>query len=231
MKLIDSSIYFQRSCHIEKRGGGAPGARHDFHGGRMHRKASEKRKAILDAAVKVFARKGYHGSRVSDIAREAAVAYGLVYHYFTNKEEILVSIFRERWSLFLDVIRMLDDQKKGTREKLHDIAAFLIDSFRFQPELVEVLTMEVTRNSRFFTESNLDLFKQAFELVEGIIREGQAQHLLRPEADPRMASYVFFGAIETVLTGYVLNTLDKSPEAFEQAKQRVVDIIVNGLAA
>ena len=66
--------------------------------------AADKRRLILDAAIRVFAREGYHRCRVSDIAREANVAYGLVYHYFRSKDEVLDTLFTERWTLLLDAI-------------------------------------------------------------------------------------------------------------------------------
>ena len=68
----------------------------------------DKRRLILDAAIRVFARRGFHACRVSDVADEAGVAYGLVYHYFDSKEEILNTLFRERWQIMLDAIVAID---------------------------------------------------------------------------------------------------------------------------
>ena len=61
----------------------------------------DRRRQILDAAIRVFARQGFNACRVSDIAREANVAYGLVYHYFDSKDQVLNELFVERWSLLL----------------------------------------------------------------------------------------------------------------------------------
>src|SRR5687767_12543485 len=91
--------------------------------------AADKRRLILDAAIRVFARQGFHRCRVSDIAREADVAYGLVYHYFRSKDEVLNTLFSERWALLLEAIEQVDREEAPVREKLHSIASFIIDSY------------------------------------------------------------------------------------------------------
>ena len=90
--------------------------------------SSDKRRVILDAAVRVFARQGFHACRVSDIADEAGVAYGLVYHYFASKDEVLDTLFLERWNVMLELIREVDAEPIAVREKLRAIASFIIDS-------------------------------------------------------------------------------------------------------
>ena len=86
---------------------------------------ADKRQVILDAAVRVFARQGFHTCRVSDIADEAGVAYGLVYHYFSSKEEILDTLFLDRWGLMLDAIAEADRREPTARDKLTAIATFI----------------------------------------------------------------------------------------------------------
>src|SRR5207248_5296578 len=89
----------------------------------------DKRRLILDAAIRVYARKGFHHCRVSDVADESGVAYGLVYHYFNSKEEILNRLFLERWQLMLDAIVEIDSRRDvGARVKLYGVASFIIDS-------------------------------------------------------------------------------------------------------
>ena len=95
--------------------------------------APDKRRLILDAAVRVFARQGFHACRVSDIADEAGVAYGLVYHYFASKDEVLDTLFLERWNVMLELIREVDAQPLPVREKLGAIASFIVDSYQPRP--------------------------------------------------------------------------------------------------
>jgi TetR/AcrR family fatty acid metabolism transcriptional regulator len=106
----------------------------------------DKRNRIVDAAIRVFARLGYHGARISDIAREAGVAYGLVYHYFKNKEQILNTIFEERWSGFLEAVDEIADGPTSTEDKLVSIAALILNAYRVRPEWVKVFVLEIQRS-------------------------------------------------------------------------------------
>src|SRR5207247_1931007 len=105
---------------------------------------------ILDAAIHVFARQGFHACRVSDIADEAGVAYGLVYHYFNSKEQVLNELFTERWSLLLAATEEIDRQPISARQKLDSVARFIIDSYRYEPDLMKVIIVEVTRAANSF---------------------------------------------------------------------------------
>ena len=115
----------------------------------------DRRRQILDAAIRVFARQGFHACRVSDIAREAGVAYGLVYHYFNSKDQVLNELFVERWSLLLAAIEEVDSRPIPPREKLDAVAGFIIDSYRHDPELMKVIIVEVTRAANSFGRTHL----------------------------------------------------------------------------
>ena len=131
--------------------------------------AADKRRLILDAAVRVFARRGFNGCRVSDIADEAGVAYGLVYHYFRSKDEVLDTLFLERWNVMLDVIRELDARDVAPRDKLHAITSFIVDSYRHDPELMKVIIVEVTRAANSFGQTHLAKIREAYTLIAGIV--------------------------------------------------------------
>src|SRR5881409_1267602 len=117
--------------------------------------AVDKRRQILDAAITVFARQGFNACRVSDIADEAGVAYGLVYHYFDSKEQVLNELFTERWSLMLAAIDEVDGQPLSGREKLDRVAGFIIESYRHDRELMKVIIVEVTRSAHSFGRTHL----------------------------------------------------------------------------
>src|ERR671916_1227654 len=135
--------------------------------------APDKRRMILDAAVRVFARQGFHHCRVSDVADEAGVAYGLVYHYFTSKEEILNTLFLERWQIMLDAIAEIDARPVPAREKLHAVAGFIIDSYRHDPDLMKVIIVEVTRAANSFGAVHIGKIGEAYALIRGVVEKAQ----------------------------------------------------------
>ena len=196
----------------------------------------DKRALILDAAIKVFARKGYHGCRVSDIAREADIAYGLVYHYFTNKEEILRTIFEERWSGFLELVDEIAARDTSVEDKLVSIAALMLNAYRVRPDWVKVLVLELQRSSRFAEPGQIRAVGLLFQSVARILRAGQDAGELRPDLDPDVACYVFIGALEIVITSLVLDLIkieEKAPsesEYYLKVARTVVDIFLHGLA-
>jgi AcrR family transcriptional regulator len=192
--------------------------------------AVDKRRQILDAAIRVFARQGFHATRVADIADEAGVAYGLVYHYFESKEKVLNELFSERWALLLAAI----DEAHATAEltprgKLEAVAGFIIDSYRHDPELMKVIIVEVTRAANSFGRTHLPEIRRAYESIARIVEEGQEAGAFRGEVDPTFASMYFYGAIEQLLSGWIFDLIPAAPADFEQAKTLVVDTICDGL--
>jgi TetR/AcrR family transcriptional regulator, fatty acid metabolism regulator protein len=192
--------------------------------------AAEKRRVILDAAVRVFARQGFHTSRVSDIANQAGVAYGLVYHYFPSKEAILDTLFLERWDVMLDAIAEADAVHAVAREKLYAIAAFIVDSYRHDPELMKVIIVEVTRAANTFGRTHLEKIRDAYRLIAGIVAQAQGDGAFRSEITPEFAALAFYGLVEQVLTGWIFECAPVGEEQLEQAKRMIVETICGGLA-
>jgi TetR/AcrR family transcriptional regulator, fatty acid metabolism regulator protein len=188
----------------------------------------DKRRILIDAAVRVFARRGYHAARVGDIAEEAGVAHGLLYHYFRSKEELLETIFRETWRDVLAAVRSVEETDEPAPERLAGVAKILLRAWRRDPDLVRVLVREVTRSSHL--QKSIDEIDQAFAGLERIIVRGQEKGELRADVDPRMASYVFYGALEEILTGWVLGQLEDGDEQIARAEQTVVEVVCGGLA-
>jgi len=189
----------------------------------------DKRRVILDAAVRVFARQGFHACRVSDIADEAGVAYGLVYHYFASKDEVLDTLFLERWNVMLEMIREVDAQPIPVREKLDAIASFIVDSYRHDPDLMKVIIVEVTRAANSFGQTHLGQIREAYELIGGIVVKAQEEDIFKAEIEARFAAMAFYGAIEQLLTGWIFGLLPQDEEHFERAKWLVVETVCGGL--
>jgi AcrR family transcriptional regulator len=188
----------------------------------------DKRRLLLDAAVRVFARKGYHAARVGDIAEEAGVAYGLLYHYFSSKEEVLRNVFRETWRALIATIESVERGEDTPREQLRKVAEILLRSWKRDPDLVRVLVLEVTRSQLLAGE--MDEIVASFSVIQAIVERGQADGSIRGDLDARLASYVFYGAIDELLTGWVLGRLPDSDEDLARAERTVVEIVAGGLA-
>jgi TetR/AcrR family transcriptional regulator, fatty acid metabolism regulator protein len=187
----------------------------------------EKRKAILDAAVRVFARSGYHRARVGDIAAEAGVAHGLLYHYFSSKEHVLETVFRENFGELLDRFRAVEAADEPAGEKLEGIAKILLRTWRNDPDLVTVMVREVARTPQL--QAQVDEVREAFAIVQRVIEQGQADGSFRRDVDARLASWIVYGGLEEVLTGWVLGQLPDGEEEVARAERTAVELALGGL--
>jgi TetR/AcrR family transcriptional regulator, fatty acid metabolism regulator protein len=188
----------------------------------------EKRKLILDAAVTVFARDGYHTSRVADIASEAGIAHGLLYHYFPSKESVLATLFRENWADLLARFRAVEESSEPADEKLRGLVKILLRTWRNNPALVTVMVREVARSPHLQTQ--VDEVRQGFASIQRVIEQGQREGTFRPEIDPRLASWIVYGALEEILTGWVMGQLPDGDEEVARAERTIVEIVCGGLA-
>ena len=191
--------------------------------------ASEvKRQLILDAAVRVFARGGYHTSRVSDIAEEAGIAHGLLYHYFSSKEEVLATVFRENWGELLGRLANVESSDEPADEQLRGMAKILLRSWRNDPDLVRVMVREVARSSHL--NDQIEEIGAAFMTIQRVVERGQGEGVFRPDLDPRLASWIFYGGLEEILTGWVLGQLPDGDEEVARAERTIIDVVCGGLA-
>jgi AcrR family transcriptional regulator len=189
----------------------------------------DKPRRILDAAVRVFAAQGYEASRVGDVAKEAGVAYGLVYHYYGSKDAVLEAVFREAWGRLLAAVALAEETGKDAAEQLGLVVKIVLRAWRDDPDLVRLLVHEVTRNPHI--QDELDEIGQAFASLERMVRRGQEDGSFRAELDPRLAAWMLYGALEEVLTGWVLGQLPDDAAAVSAAEREVTATIVGGLRA
>src|SRR5205814_9877909 len=159
--------------------------------------SEDKRRLILEAAVRVFARKGYHTCRVGDIAEEAGVAHGLLYHYFRSKDEVLECIFKETWADIVAASRMVEETDEPARDRLSGVAKILLRAWRRDPDLVRVVIREVVRSPEL--QRRVSEVHEAFAAIERIVVRGQEEGEFRTDGDPRLARFVLYGAVEEIL--------------------------------
>jgi TetR/AcrR family fatty acid metabolism transcriptional regulator len=195
----------------------------------------EKRRAILHAAVRVFAERGYHGCRIADVARAAGVAYGLVYHYFRNKDELLESVFAEQWAILINALKAIDEGPGTASEKIAGVCGFVLDVYKTAPTAVRVLILEVTRTPNALRAgSTPQTFASAVGLVADIVRQGQAAGELRADVEPVVAAASVLGGLEMTLTGLVMGLVRPSSpteDEIDRVKEQVVGLVLAALRA
>jgi TetR/AcrR family fatty acid metabolism transcriptional regulator len=190
--------------------------------------AADKRQQILEAAVRVFAAKGYEATRVGDIATEAGVAYGLVYHYFKSKEAVLEAVFHESWGRLLTAVGQAEQSGGSAPDRLSLVVKIVLRSWRDDPDLVRLLVREVTRNPHI--QDELDEIGQAFASLERIVAAGQLEGTIRTALDARLCAWMLYGALEEILTGWVLGRLPDDVVAVARAENEVIRSVVGGMA-
>ena len=186
----------------------------------------EKRRQLLDAAVRVFARKGFHASRVGDIAEEAGVAHGLLYHYFKSKDEVLEAVFHDNWSLLLARIASVEGTDEPAADQLRHITAIVLRTWLHLPDVVRVVIREFGRSPEL-SERIGDL-AQPINSIARVIERGIERGEFK-KVDPRVAATVVYGSIDELLTAWVLDRLPSGEEDVAAAEQTLVEVSLRGL--
>jgi TetR/AcrR family fatty acid metabolism transcriptional regulator len=193
----------------------------------------EKRRLLLHAAVRVFAEKGYQGCRIADVALAAGVAYGLVYHYFRNKDELLESVFAEQWAIFIRALEAIGAGPGTAADKLAGLFSFVFDVYKTAPAAVRVLMLEVTHSPQGLRAgSTRETFDHAVRLVADVVRQGQERGELRRQADPLVAATCLLGAMELTLSGLVMGLVPAgTEEEIDSARAQLSSVAIDGLRA
>jgi AcrR family transcriptional regulator len=187
----------------------------------------EKRRQLLDAAVRVFARKGFHASRVGDIAEEAGVAHGLLYHYFDSKDQVLEAVFHENWSVLLARIASVEETDEPAVDQLRHIAAIVLRTWLHLPDVVRVVVREFGRSPEL--SARIGELAQPIDAIRRVIERGIARGEFRTDIDPRVAATVVYGSIDELLTGWVLGRLPAEEEDVAAAERTLLEVSLQGL--
>jgi len=188
------------------------------------------RERILAAATEVFARRGFHGARVADIAEVAGIAYGLVYHHFRNKDDILAAIFSERWGDYVRYIEEMGGTAGSFREQVTQLVHFWVETWRQEPHLMTVMINEISRSYEFIESHDPGRVLVAFDAVERLIVNAQQRGEVREGLDARLMTYAILGMAEMVLTGYVMNSLRRDGEdAYRRDEEQLVALLLDGM--
>ena len=192
----------------------------------------DRRKTILRAAVEVFARKGYHGCRIADVAREAGVAYGLVYHYFRNKEELLQLVFETGWGGFVQRIRDAAETSAPLEQKIHRIAQVAFEAYRIDPRGVRVLVLEFARSPSAGEANRRTAFADVLGVITRMFERARARGELRAGLEPALCAAMLFGSVEMSLTGFVMGLLDpRESGLLAHAQEQLTSLFLDGARA
>jgi TetR/AcrR family fatty acid metabolism transcriptional regulator len=192
------------------------------------KRTPDKRDRILDAAVKVFARKGYFGARVSEIAQSARVADGTIYLYFRNKEDILVSLFDEVMAEHIEKGRRELATVTGAEARLLVIARHHLRLLGGNRDLAVVFQVELRQSTKFMERFTAGWLQDYLAVISEVIEAGQEDGTFRPGLSRKLATKAFFGALDEMVTSWIL-----SPKEYDLVGQAapVVDLFLRGAAA
>jgi TetR/AcrR family fatty acid metabolism transcriptional regulator len=192
---------------------------------KVKRRTDDKRQRILDAAVQVFARKGFFASRVSDIATAAGIADGTVYLYFESKDDLLIKLFDEVMGEHIEAARQELARVDDAAARLRVIADHHLGMLGRNPALAVVFQVELRQSTKFMELFTASWLKEYFDIVEAAIEAGQQQGTIRPDLARKLATHAFFGALDAMVTSWVL-----SRNAFDLVELAgpVVDLFLSG---
>ena len=187
----------------------------------------DKRRQLLDAAVRVFARKGFHASRVGDIAEEAGVAHGLLYHYFKSKDDVLEAVFHDNWNMLQLRIASVEETDEPAADQLRHVAAIVLRTWLHLPDVVTVVIREFGRSPEL--AERIGELAQPIEVIQRVITRGIERGEFRSDINPQFAATVVYGSIDELLTGWVLGRLPSGEEDVAAAEKTLLEVSLLGL--
>jgi TetR/AcrR family transcriptional regulator, fatty acid metabolism regulator protein len=192
--------------------------------------ASDKYQRILDAAVEIIAKKGFFHSRVSEIADRAGVADGTIYLYFKNKDELLMAAIDSAFHVFIG--RAREELRKLTdpREKLRKMAFLHLEALGKNRNMAIVFQTELRHSAKFLVQFSHNLLVEYFDLIRDVLREGQEVGVFRAELPIKIAVNCFFGAVDEMVTSWILFDKDRDYPLSSLA-DAIVDIVLKGMEA
>ena len=193
------------------------------------RKNNEKYYRIIEAATKVFAKKGFYQSKISEIAEEAKVADGTIYIYFENKDDILISLFEEQMKAVIDNMEVQISGIDDPAKKLERFASTHLDLIENNQDMAEIIQVELRQSGKFMKEYKNEKFIQYLDIIENIISEGQERGIFREDVIPKVAKRAFFGALDEVSRFWVLSS--RRQYDIRTVAKQISNYFLNGIKA
>ena len=197
----------------------------------MRDKNPEKRVRILDAALKVFATRGFYNAKVSEVAREAGVADGTIYLYFESKDALLIALFEDRMQRI--IARANDELARSegsVLDKIRQAIALHLSLVVDDPDLAEFITVELRQSGKFIKEYDNPKFTEYLRIFRDLILAGQEQGLIRRTVDARLVVRAIFGALDELLLTLSLTHRNRSVD-INATVDGLCDIFFDGIRA
>ena len=192
------------------------------------RERADKHELILEAAISVFAEKGFHGARIADIARAAGVADGTIYLYFRNKDDVLLTIFEEKMEMLTAGLRAALDGVDDPLDRIRTFARYHCRQVQEHRALAEVLQIELRLSNKFLKEYRPEKLWEYLHVFAAIVRDGQERGLIRAEVDAFVAMWAFFGALDELGVQWVLAR--RKQFSLEATADQVAELFIRGMA-
>ncbi|HEY3817588.1 MAG TPA: TetR/AcrR family transcriptional regulator [Polyangiaceae bacterium] len=191
-------------------------------------RTGDKRERILDAAVRVFAKKGFHATRVSEVAKAAGVADGTIYLYFKSKDQLLVSLFEDRVERLLTFLEKELPATAGAAEKLRRIIELQLGLLEGERDLAEVITVILRQSTKLMKEYAAPKFTSYLDAIARVVADGQASGELRGDVSPHLAARAIFGALDGITMTWALGKADRG--GLVRASGQLAELVLRGLS-
>lgn len=171
------------------------------------KKQEEKRVRILESAAKVFAREGFYNAKIKDVAQEAGVAHGTVYLYFSSKEDLLISLFRENLSELIQYVQSEIQKEKNAEDKLRRMMSLQIELIETNPELTALMLVEFPQTGKFLSSDSINELAAYIDMIANILKEGMAEGVFDNSIDVDVVATVIYSGIQGIATRWVLEEM------------------------
>jgi len=190
------------------------------------KKDEEKRKKILDAATKVFARVGFSNTRIQDVAQEAGIAHGTVYLYFKSKDDLFISIFQESLGELIDYISSEVQKKDSAEDKLRRMISLQLDVIEENPDLTKLILIEFPRTGNFLTDRNIDVLSNYIDVIGDVLRNGIEEGIFSTNVKPDIIATMIYAAMQGIATRWILDGMSYSIKTIDV---EISEIFLKGL--
>ncbi len=187
----------------------------------------DKSERIREAAIRVFARKGFYNSTISDVAKVAEVAEGTIYLYFKNKDDLLISIFEHSTDFFIHEVNREIAGIEDPKEKLKKFLSLHLRLVEENPDLAQVLQIELRQSSKFMKEYEGRKFSDYLNIVRTILEEGQEKGVFRKDLEPRILRRAIFGAVDELALEWLL--MRKKKYSLDDCSEQIGEMFIKGI--